>query len=136
MEVRLNAQSQTHRLRERMQEAAVAHGDVVRADLRNVRVTVPLGSSVAELFFCNMQPLQIWAREARGDGGPLPHDVELESGLQVPGAGVYDLLNVRLSSNGALRVATDAGTRVVLAAFSAVGAESRWTDRSGVFSGA
>ncbi len=38
MEARVTAQSQSYRLRERMQEAKVSHGQEIRADLPNVRV--------------------------------------------------------------------------------------------------
>ena len=40
MEARITAQSQSFKLRERLEEAKVSHGQEVRADLPNVRVAV------------------------------------------------------------------------------------------------
>jgi hypothetical protein len=112
MDVRVNAQSQVYRLRERLTEAAVSHGAAVRADLRNIRVTSVVGSADALAFFCNMEPVAVRQQLASGDGGPLPHGMEL-GGLTVPGGGVYDILNALVSSNGDLRVVVDGASQVV-----------------------
>jgi hypothetical protein len=114
MQVRVTAQSQPHRLRERLEEVAVSHGEEIRADVRNVRVTASAGApeGVGVAFFCNMAPLSVRQVLTRGDGGPLPAELDL-TGLEVPYAGVYDILNVRLSSNGAMRVVVDDSSRVV-----------------------
>ena len=112
MQVRVTAQSQTHRLRERLETAAVSHGAEIRADLRNVRVTALAGVPDGLAFFCNMEPIRVQTLLACGDGGPLPRDVEV-SGLDVPESGIYDILNAHVSSNGALRVIVDAASRIV-----------------------
>lgn len=114
MQVHVTAQSQPHRLRERLSEAAVSHGAALRADLHNVRVTALVGSSDAVAFFCTMEPVQVRELYARGDGGPLPTGVEL-GGLEVPGPGVYNILNAHVSSNGNLRVVVDEASQVVAA---------------------
>lgn len=111
MQARVNAQSQAHRLHERLGEAAVSHGASVRADLRSVRVTALVGTSDGLAFFCNMEPVRVREVLSRGDGGPLPQGVEL-AGLEVPAAGLYDILNAHVSSNGELRVVVDAASRV------------------------
>jgi hypothetical protein len=115
MEVRVNAQSQVYRLRERLTEAAVSHGAAVRADLRNVRVTSVPGTPDGLVFFCNMEPIRVRELLAYGDGGPLPHGIEL-GGLNVPNGGVYDIFNAHVSSNGDLRVTVDSAAQVVAVA--------------------
>ena len=99
MEARVTAQSQSYRLRERMQEAKVSHGQEIRADLPNVRVLALAGGTEAQTLFCNMGPIRVRAILNRGDEGPLPTDVTLE-GLQVSTSGVYDILNALVGSNG------------------------------------
>ena len=121
MEAGITLQSQTFRLRERMQEANISHGQEVRADLPNVRVVALAGAGAGQALFCTMGPIRVRATLNRGDGGPLPTDVELE-GLRVTGPGTYDVLNALVSSNGNLRLVVDdrasvvAGARVVGAA--------------------
>lgn len=119
MEARVTAYSQGHRLRERMQQAEVRHGQEIRADLPGVRVTAmsrnwftgkPLGK--AEVFFCTMGPITVRERTTPGDGGPLPENVVVQ-GLDVPGEGTYDLMDVLVQSNGDLRVIMDQTSRVV-----------------------
>jgi hypothetical protein len=119
MEPRVMAHSQTHRLRERMGEAAIKHGQEVRVDLPGIRVTpAPAASGgapnleVGTIFFCTMGPIQVHEVLAAGDDGPLPTEVVLE-GLAVPEPGTYDILNALVHSNGDLRVRVDAATRVV-----------------------
>ena len=124
MEGHVTARSQSYRLRERAEEAQVRHGQELRADLPNIRVTAS-GASPSEwpgtaegcdeVFFCNMGPIRVRQVLASGDGGPLPTNVIVE-GLEVPGAGFYDLLNVLVRSNGDIRLVVDAETRVVPAA--------------------
>jgi hypothetical protein len=114
MQVRVTAQSQPHRMRERLEEVAVSHGQEIRTDVRNVRVTVPVGSAEGVAFFCNMAPLRVREILAPGDGGPLPAGLDV-AGLEVPYAGVYDILNARVSSNGAMKVVLDDSSRVVVA---------------------
>ena len=118
MEPRVMAHSQTHRLRERMGEAAIGHGQEARVDLPGIRVAGPAGSGsgptpeMGTIFFCTMGPIQVHEVLAPGDGGPLPTEVVLE-GLVVPEPGTYDILNAVVHSNGDLRVRVDSATRLV-----------------------
>jgi hypothetical protein len=119
MEPRVMAHSQTHRLRERMGEAAIKHGQSARVDLPGIRVGAPLASwssgrtqDAGTVFFCTMGPILVHQVLEAGDGAPLPEQVVLE-GLVVPEPGTYDILNALVHSNGDLRVEVDASTRVV-----------------------
>ena len=112
MDARVTAQSQSYRLRERMQEANISHGQEIRADLPNVRVLARAGGTEAQTLFCNMGPIRVREILNRGDEGPLPTDVTLE-GLQVSASGVYDILNALVGSNGNLRLVVDDQTKVV-----------------------
>jgi hypothetical protein len=119
MEPRVMAHSQTHRLRERMGEAAIKHGQSARVDLPGIRVGAALASrsngpqaGMGTVFFCTMGPIRVHQVVEAGDGGPLPEQVVLE-GLVVPEPGTYDILNALVHSNGDLRVQVDSSTRVV-----------------------
>jgi hypothetical protein len=119
MEPRVFAHSQTHRLRERMREAEIRHGQEVRADLPGIRVTAALegwrtvsNPDTGAIFFCTMGPIRIREVLNHGDGDPLPSEVVLEN-LIVPGPGVYDIMNALVHSNGALRVHVDSATQIV-----------------------
>lgn len=118
MEARVTAYSQSHRLKERMSEAEVRHGQEIRADVRGVRVQLAGpewfargGKVKGDVFFCNMGPVQVRRVSIEGDGGPLPDRTVLH-GLRVPGEGTYDLLNVLVRSNGDLRLIMDEASRV------------------------
>ena len=120
MEPRVFAHSQTYRLRERMTEADIRHGQEVRADLTGIRVTaaaenwrIPSDGNIGAIFFCTMGPIRI--REVVTD--PLPREVILD-GLAVPGPGTYDLINALVHSNGSLLVRVDESTQVVPRALS------------------
>ncbi|HZI21296.1 MAG TPA: hypothetical protein VFD76_02230 [Gemmatimonadales bacterium] len=115
MDARITAQSQSFRLRERLEEAKVSHGEELRVDLPNVRVAVLAATGEAQLMFCNMGPIRVRERVVPGDERPLATDVTLE-GLSVPQVGIYDVLNASLSVNGSIHLTVDAGTRVVPAA--------------------
>jgi len=106
MEARVTSQSQPFRLRERMEEAKVSHGQELRADLPNVRVTALAGSGEGQALFCNMGPIGIREVLHRGDDRPLPIDVALQ-GLEVPISGTYDIFNALVSSNGDIRLVVD-----------------------------
>jgi hypothetical protein len=113
------AHSQTYRLRERMAEATIRHGQEVRADLPGIRVMAHMADwrnapapSVGIVFFCTMGSIRVREVLEPGDGRPLPHEVILE-GLAVPEPGTYDVLNALVHSNGSLRVRVDSATRVV-----------------------
>ena len=119
MEPRVMAHSQTYRLKERMTEAEIRHGQEVRADLPGIRVTAeaPGGRGAPEpqrgvIFFCTMGTIRVREVLASGDGQPLPSEVIVE-GLVVPEPGTYDILNALVHSNGALRLQVDSATRIV-----------------------
>ena len=118
MEPRVMAHSQTYRLRERMAEAAIGHGQEVRADLPGIRVMAHMADwrSAPEpkgiVFFCNMGSVRVREILAPGDERSLPHEVVLE-GLAVPEPGTYDIVNALVQSNGTLRVRVDSATQVV-----------------------
>jgi hypothetical protein len=119
MEARVTSYSQGFRLRERMEEAEVRHGQEIRADLPGIRVTAMARhwftgkpSDKGEVFFCNMGPIAVKETTAPGDGKALPRNVVLQ-GLQVPAEGIYDLIDVLVQSNGDLRVIMDGTSRVV-----------------------
>jgi len=112
MEARITAQSQSFKLRERLQEAKVSHGQELRADLPNVRVGVLAAPGEAQLMFCNMGMIEVRELLQPGDYGPLATEVTLQ-GLAVPAPGTYDLVNARISVNGSIHVAVDSQTQVV-----------------------
>jgi hypothetical protein len=111
-----------------MAEAAIGHGQEVRADLPGIRVTAEIADrrsaptpSIGTVFFCTMGSIRVHEVLSPGDGRPLPSEVILE-GLVVPEPGTYDILNVLVHSNGALRVQVDSATRVVRRTWSAANA--------------
>ena len=118
MEARVTAYSQSHRLRERMAEADVHHGEEIRADVRGVRVQLAspgwIGRRVVvrgDVFFCTMGPIEVRRVSIEGDGGALPDRATLD-GLRVPVEGTYDLINVLIRSNGDLRLIVDEASLV------------------------
>ena len=119
MEARVTAHSQAYRLRERMAQAKVEHGQEIRADLPGIGVMATAREwftarhrGKGEVFFCSMGPIRVREVTVPGDGSPLPSDVVVE-GLEVACDGSYDLLNVLVQSNGDLRLIVDDATRVV-----------------------
>ena len=119
MEARVTAHSQAYRLRERMAQAKVQHGQEIRADVPGIRVLAMAREwftarhrGKGEVFFCTMGPIRVRTVTVPGDGGPLPTDVVVE-GMEVASDGSYDLLNVLVQSNGDLRLIVDDATRVV-----------------------
>jgi hypothetical protein len=119
METRVTAHSQAYRLRERMEQAEIKHGQEIRADLPGVGVVAMArdwftgrSRGKGQVFFCTMGPIRVREVMVPGDGGSLPYDVVVE-GLEVASAGSYDLLNVLVQSNGNLRLVVDDATRVV-----------------------
>jgi len=112
MEARVTSQSQPFRLMARMEEAKVLHGQEVRADLPNVRVTGLVGSGEGQALFCNLGPIRVREVLQRGDNQPLPTDVTVQ-GLAVPMAGTYDIFNARVSSNGDIALVVDDKTWLV-----------------------
>jgi hypothetical protein len=119
MEPRVFIHSQTDRLRERMSEADIRHGQEVRADLPGIRVGAAAGSwgidpsaNVGAIFFCTMGEIRIREVLNQGDADPLPTEVVLD-GLTVPEPGTSDILIALVHSNGSLLVRIDAETRIV-----------------------
>jgi hypothetical protein len=119
MEPRVMAHSQSHRLRERMVEAAISHGQEVRADLPGIRITADVDGwrTTAEqqrgiVFFCTMGAITVREVIAPGDSQPLPTEAIVE-GLVVSQPGTYDILNALIHSNGKLELRVDSATRIV-----------------------
>jgi hypothetical protein len=119
MEARVTASSQAYRLKERMEQAEVRHGQEIRADLPGIQVRASppawIGRREADrglVFFCNMGPIKLRSVSIEGDGMPLPN-AALVQGLSVPVEGTYDLVNALVRSNGDLRVIVDEVTEVV-----------------------
>ncbi|HVQ46792.1 MAG TPA: hypothetical protein VMS62_08195 [Gemmatimonadales bacterium] len=125
MEPRVYAHSQSYRLRERMSDAQIKHGQEIRADLTGIRVTAAVdgwrtpaaNADIGAIFFCTMGPIRIREVLTEGDSEPLPREVLLD-GLAVPGPGTYDILNAVVHSNGSLLVRADANTQIVPRALS------------------
>ena len=119
MQAHVTAHSQAYRLRERMAQAEVQHGQEIRADLPGIGVIAMVRDwftarhkGKGEVYFCTMGPIGVREVTVPGDGGPLPTDAIVE-GLEVASVGTYDLLNVLVQSNGHLRLIVDDATRVV-----------------------
>src|SRR5262245_533620 len=106
MEARVEAQSQSYRLVQRMQEANIHHGQEVRVDLPNVRVVALAEPNMAQVRFCEMGPLRIRQLISAGDERPLQAEVLVE-GLRVHASGGSDVLNALVSSNGVIRLVVD-----------------------------
>jgi hypothetical protein len=119
MEARVTASSQVYRLRERMEQAEVRHGQEIRADLPGIRVSARAPawfgarqSDKGDVFFCNMGPIRLRRVTIDGDGKVLPNEA-LVQGLNVAAEGTYDLVNALVRSNGDLRVIVDEVTEIV-----------------------
>jgi hypothetical protein len=119
MEARVTSSSQVERLRERMEQAEVRHGQEIRADLPSIRVIglarnwfTPRGQQKGDVLFCTMGPIRVRQVTIPGDERPLPTKVIVE-GLVVPSSGTYDLLDALVQSNGDLRLIVDEATKVV-----------------------
>lgn len=132
MEAHVTPQSQSFRLRQRAEEAQIRHGQEVRADVPNVRVTASNGAPVGwlrrkaspvgavdELFFCNVGQIRIKEVLENGDDQPLPTEVKVD-GFEVAEPGFYDLLNVLIRSNGDIRLVVDQNTRIKPAALEGI----------------
>jgi hypothetical protein len=119
METRVTGYSQVERLRERIEQAQVRHGQEIRADLPGIKVVASarnwftaVAKRKGEVFFCAMGPIRVRKVTGPGDGHPLPTKLIVE-GLVVPRSGTYDLFNALVESNGDLRVIVDDATRVL-----------------------
>src|SRR2546425_10680408 len=63
MEARVTAQSQGFKLRERMEEAKIQHGQEVRVDLPRIAVTAMAGGTAGEVFFCRLGAIRVRSEE-------------------------------------------------------------------------
>lgn len=103
---RITGSSQPEVLRRQMASAGLRHGETATVNIRNVHADlVPgiLGPRKAQIRFCHIPQLEVLSTDGRGDSQELPFEVTL-TGLRFPGAGVYDLENVEIHSNGSMRV--------------------------------
>ena len=112
MEARVTAMSQTFKLRERMEEARILHGQEVRADVPSVNVAAVAAGVGGQIFFCNMGQIRVREILNLGDHGPLPTNVAVE-GLEVSASGNYDILNALICSNGDVRLVVDSQASIV-----------------------
>lgn len=109
-EVTATLSAQPHVLREKMKEQEMTHGETVIANLSPVRLESALGR--VHVYFCPMESIQIIQKLNAGDGGALPLEVTVE-GLRAPDgqrSGLYNLKNVKLTSNGKMQVIADEKT--------------------------
>jgi hypothetical protein len=102
-----------------MVEAAIRHGQEVRADLPGIRITAdadgwrtPVAQQRGIVFFCTMGAISVREVIALGDEAPLPTEAMVE-GLVVPYSGTYDIFNALIHSNGKLQLKFDSATRIV-----------------------
>ena len=103
-EVFTTSSAQPHVLREKMKERELTHGETVKANISPVRLESASGKMA--LYFCPMQTLDIVETITKGDGGDIPASVMVE-GLVLPPefkSGLYNLKNVKVSSNGTMQV--------------------------------
>lgn len=110
MQAHVTAASQSFRLRERMEEAKIQHGQEVRVDIPNVRVLAGVGGR-GDVFFCNMGPIRVREVLAPGDQRALPTGVVLD-GVEFPAAGNFDITDALITSNGDIRITADGRTKV------------------------
>jgi hypothetical protein len=75
MQAHVTAHSQAYRLRERMAQAKVQHGQEIRADLTGIGVTAldrgwftARHDATGEVFFCSMGPIRLRRVAISGDG--------------------------------------------------------------------
>ena len=119
-------ESQSLRLRERLQEAKISHNEESRVDLPGIRVTAlnrPF-TTLARLvrpetarpvrgvvYFCTMGRIRVREVLNSGDGRPLP-DTAVLDGLEVSQSGTYDIVNALVQCNGKIRIVVDKESRV------------------------
>src|SRR3989441_5232252 len=110
MEARVTAQSQGFRLRERMEEAEIQHGQEVRVDLPRIAVTAMAGGTAGEVFFCKLGAIRVKEVLNPGNDRPLPTTVRL-AGLTVPHSAGHGILNALVYSHGDIPLAVGAQTQ-------------------------
>lgn len=102
-------------MRSRLQGAGFTHGEIVRVDLSGVRVGSPNGAfhkdaDEPKAYFCTVGPIRVVEPLEKGDGDPLPEEVEF-SGVPFSGQGCHRLENVIVRTNGRMRLEADDKTK-------------------------
>jgi hypothetical protein len=105
----ITSSSQPHVLQRKMKEKNMTHGETVTASISPVRVEAFSGKAV--MYFCPLKEICILENVQEGDGGEIPNLATVE--LNIPAtikSGLYNLKNVRLTSNGTMQVMATAQT--------------------------
>lgn len=108
-EAQASKQSQSHKLRRRLEEAGFTHGDGARVHLSGVELEE--SKKGPKVYFCRVGPVHIVEPLEEGDGKALPDEAEL-SGLVFPDEGLHRLENVIIRTNGRMRVEADEKTEI------------------------
>lgn len=109
LEAQVSKQSQSHKLKERLQGAGFTHGESARVHLPGV--ALQKNQEGPRVYFCRMGPVQVVEQMEKGDGKDLPEEAELD-GLVFPDEGLHRLENVIVRTNGRMRVEADEMTRI------------------------
>lgn len=111
----ITSYSQPHVLQQRMRENKMTHGETVTANLSPVRLEQAYGKMI--MYFCPMEDLKVLQRLEPGDGGSLPitatvhGDFNIKEGFK---PGLYNLENVKVTSNGTLQVHATKKTKITV----------------------
>lgn len=108
-EAQVSKQSQSHKLKERLQGAGMTHGESARVHLSGVEIKK--NKEGPRVYFCRVGPVQVVEQMEEGDGKALPEEAELD-GLAFPDEGLHRLENVIVRTNGRMRVEADEQTTV------------------------
>lgn len=112
--VQLDGSSQQDELKRRMQMANMTHNQTELVDIKQVHLREE-GNKI-NMYFCNICPLKVHEHISDGDGGRIPDAVVLE-GIRVKKGGFRDgsftLKNVKLHSNGTIKVIATSKTELV-----------------------
>lgn len=116
LEAQVGKQSQSHKLKERLQEAGITHGETARVDLSGIRVgSADRGGrkkvKEPQVYFCRVGPVRVVERLEDGDGGPLPEEAELAD-VSFPRRGVHHLESVVVHTNGRMKLEADEKTEI------------------------
>lgn len=109
IEAQTSKQSQSHKLKERLQEAGFTHGESARVNLSGVALRQ--SQDGPKVYFCDVGPVQVVERIETGDGNALPEEAEL-SDVVFPRRGLHRLENAIIRTNGRMRVEADEKTEV------------------------
>lgn len=117
-ELLIRQNSQPHALAHYMRCAGIKHGELVEANIKNVRIDrtdkageIKIGGDLT-LFLCPISGVDVIERIAPGDHSELPSLVMLHK-MTVPSnirLGVYNINNVMLMANGKINVMTTKNT--------------------------